>query len=387
MDEKIGGRRVPTEKIPVREAVGRILAADQFSKVDLPPFDKSAMDGYAVLEGDQHSRLRIEGVVTAGDPGTDKLLPGTTVKVMTGAPVPPGTARVVIVEEAVEEDGHVRFENPSPASNICKKAEDVAVGDRILKAGVRLGALEISNLISCGIGDIDVARPVSVAVISTGDELVDSFSNLSRGKIMNSNGPMLQELARKFSMTVTSEVSVTDEPSKLTAVIQQALREADMVVLSGGVSAGDFDFVPQAIEEAGLQIHFSRVAIKPGKPVTFATNENGILFGLPGNPVSVFLTFHLFVLHAAARLSGASYEPKTFNIRLANDYTRRSGERMVYVPCRITSDGFAEPVIYHGSAHLAALMQAEGFLIIPIGVRSMTSGAEVPLVMFGSRFG
>ncbi len=385
VDAKLHGRRVSTETVPVREAAGRILSADQLSRVDLPPFDKAAMDGYAILPGDPHDRYRMNGVLSAGagQAGAGALAPGTTVKVMTGTPVPPGAERVIKIEEAVEEDGYIRFENPSPATNICKKAEDIAVGDAIVRAGSRITALEIANLVGGGIADVNVANRVRLAVISTGDEIVDSPSMLSPGKIMNTNGPLLCELSREAGLTVVSEETVPDDRRSLMAALRRSLEAADIVVLSGGVSVGDFDLVPEAVLASGLEIHFSRVAIKPGKPLTFATGGEGILFGLPGNPVAAFLTFHLFVLRAAARLSGAPHEPKTFKIRLAEDLTFRAGKRTAFVPSRILRDGHVEPVTYHGTAHLAALMAADGFMVIPCNVSSLSAGAEVSLVTFG----
>ncbi len=385
VDREVGDSRVATERVPVREAAGRFLAADQRSKLDLPPFDKSAMDGYAIPAGDLCDEYRLAGIVAAGDQGIDVLASGTTVKVMTGAPVPPGAVRVVKVEQATERDGLVRLEQPSSASNICKRAEDVAVGQTVLEAGTRLEALHIANLIGCGIDEVEVARRVRIAVISTGDEIVDSVAELSPGKIMNTNGPLLSGLARRWGLATVREEIVPDDRAKLRRTLEQASAEADLVVLSGGVSAGDYDFVPEVITEIGLRIHFSRVAVKPGLPTTFATGDKGILLGLPGNPVAVYVMFHLFVLRAAARLSGGVYEPRAFKVRLAHELTRRSAARAEYCPGRLSGDGFAEKVSYHGSAHLAALMQADGFLVIPRSVDSLPAGAEVPFVSFTGR--
>lgn len=382
VDEEIGQRRVPTEIVPVRKAARRFLATDQRSKLDLPPFDKAAVDGYAILAGDARDEYRLAGIVAAGEPSNDTLAPGTTVKVMTGAPVPPGAARVVMVEQAAEQDGRVRLDEPSTARNICKKAEDVAVGQTVLRAGTRLGALHIANLIACGIGEVDVSRQVRLAIVSTGDEIVDSVADLSSGKIMNTNGPLLRGLAQRWGLAVAREDTVPDDKAKLRRTLEQALAEADFVVVTGGVSAGDYDFVPEVITDSGLQIHFSRVAVKPGLPTTFATGDKGSLFGLPGNPAAVYLTFHLFVLRAVARLSGGEYGPRRFKVRLAGELTRRSASRTEYCPCCISSDGLAERVTYHGSAHLTALTQADGFLVIPQGVTSLPAGARVTFVTF-----
>jgi molybdopterin molybdotransferase len=384
VDETLRGRRVATETVSVRDAAGRTLAADQVSAVDVPPFDKAAMDGYAVPPGNSRDGYRLEGVFPAGTEETVDLTlaPGTTAKVMTGAPVPPGTERVVKLEEAIEKDGYVRFENPSPAINICRKAEDIAVGDTIVKAGTRIGALEIANLVGGGVTDVEVARRVRVAVISTGDEIVDSPSLLTPGKILNMNGPLLHELSREAGLDVVREVTVTDDRDSLVAELRRSVNAADVVVLTGGVSVGDFDLVPESILEMGFDIHFSRVAIKPGKPLTFATGGDGVLFGLPGNPVAAFLTFHLFILRAAALLSGTRYELKTFKARLAEDLAVRAGTRTAFIPARISRDGLVERVTYHGTAHLAALMSADGFMVLPGGVSSLAESAEVSLMTF-----
>lgn len=376
-----------SERVPVREAAGRILRVSEHSKVDLPPFDKAAVDGYAVLAGDHREEYRLLGTIAAGELPRSELAPGTTVKVMTGAPVPPGTAKVIMVEQARERGGLVRFVKPGAAGNICRRAEDVARGQEILPAGSRLRALEIANLISCGVTDVKVSRRLNLSIISTGDELVDSPGLLAPGKIMNTNGPLLRGLAEKFALRVMREETVADHKSDLVAALERSLTEADIVVMSGAVSAGDYDFGPAAITASGLDTHFSRVAVKPGMPTTFATGARAILFGLPGNPVAVYLTFHLFVLRAAARLSGARYEPKSFRLRLVRSFSRRSTSRQDYYPCRISSEGLAEPTSYHGSADLAAVMRADGFLVLPPGPKSLETGTEAAFVTFDGESG
>lgn len=382
IDEQLRNRRVPSETIPVRNAAGRFLAADQYSKLDLPPFDKSAVDGFAVRDDFSGGELRLDGNVQAGDPGTGPLAAGTTVKVMTGAPVPPGTGRVIMIEYATESNGVVSFDNPPAKGNLSTKAEDVAAGDTILTAGSRIGAVEIANLIGCGITTVEVARPVTVAVLATGDEIVDSPADLTPGKIMNSNGPLMSHLAARYGMTVTHEETVPDDLDQLTSALRTALTKCDMVVMSGGVSVGEFDFVPEAVAACGLTIHFSHVSVKPGKHITFATGPGHILIGLPGNPVSVYLMFQLYVLRAAGLLAGTRYEPKQFKLRLAHDYARRSPKRTSFIPCRITNDGLAEAIEYHGSAHLPALMRADGFFSAEDGVKMIAAGSEVHVTTF-----
>ncbi|UCE60932.1 MAG: molybdopterin molybdotransferase MoeA [Phycisphaerales bacterium] len=385
VDREMRGWRVSVQTVPIREATDHYLAADQQSKLDLPAFDKSLMDGYAILKGDVREEYRLVGVVAAGEPGIDTLEPGTTVKVMTGAPVPAGTGKVVMVEQAIEREGRVRLEHTDSASHIRVKAKEVAAGQTILKAGTRLEAVHIASLISCGISEVEVYRQLCVTAISTGDELVNSVADITPGKIMNSNGPMLSGLARQWGMAVVREDWAPDDRAALRQSIDRGLSEADLVVLTGGVSAGDFDYVPEVIIDCGLEIHFSRVAARPGKPTTFATGEKGCLFGLPGNPVAAYMMFHLFVLRAAALLSGSTQKLRRFTVRTAHDITRRSTERAEFCPCRILDSGVVERVSYHGSAHLSALMEADGFLFIPQGVELLLAGAKAEFVMLSER--
>ncbi len=379
VDEALSDVRPQAEMVPVREALGRALLADAASQLDLPPFDKSAMDGYAVLEGDERDEYRLLGTVPAGEVGTEQLVPGTAVKVMTGAPVPERAGRVIIVEHTEERGDRLLVHRHSSAANICRKGEDVRRGDVVLRAGTVLSPVDVANLVSCGVTEVEVARRVRMAIISTGDEIVDSPDRIRPGRIMNANGPLLAALAAQFGLDVTAEQSVPDDREATRKVLRSALDAADVVVVSGGVSVGEFDFVTAALIDAGLDVHFTRVAVKPGKPMTFASGAGKLVFALPGNPVSVYLTFHLYVLRAVARMMGLEPPMREVDARLARDFSRRKTDRAEYVPARLI-DGTAEPLEYHGSAHLAALTRADGFLIMPIGVGSMEAGDPVTFV-------
>ena len=376
VDEALADVRPRAETVPVREALGRVLLADEVSRLDLPPFDKSAMDGYAVVAGDERERYRLLETVAAGQMPTARLAPGCAAKVMTGSAVPEGTGRVVIVEHTQEEGGAVLVHRHSSASNICRQGEDVRCGDTVLRGGVVLRALDVANLIACGVQEVEVARPPSVAVIATGDEIVDSPDLLRPGRIMNANGPLIAGLAREFGLPVAGEASVPDDREATAGALTEALAHADMVVISGGVSVGQFDFVAAALRDIGLQVHFTRVSVKPGKPMTFASGPAGLVFGLPGNPVAVYLTLHLYVLRAAARMMGLTPPAQHGRVRMGAAYRRRKADRAGYAPCRMR-DGVAEPIDYHGSAHLTALTEMDGFFVVPIGARAVEPGDEV----------
>jgi molybdopterin molybdotransferase len=194
---------------------------------------------------------------------------------------------------------------------------------------------------------------------------------------MNSNGPMLAALARQQGLPVAGRRVLRDDEEATRRGIRAALEEADMVVLTGGVSVGQFDFVLSSLGEAGLQVRFSRVAVKPGKPTVFSWSDGKCAFGLPGNPVSAYLMFHLFVLRAAARMTGAQPPVREIRLRLSHDFTRRKLERLEFVPACLDKDGMVSAVEFHGSAHLAAVLRADGFFQSPVGIARLKAGDEV----------
>ena len=378
VDKTMAHAKPVGETVSIRAAMGRVVIADQRSRLDLPPFDKSAMDGYAVPAGDEHDEYRILEVVPAGRVGKQALVPGTAVKVMTGAALPAGTGKVIMLEHAEERGDQMRVTKRDGASNICRQGEDVCAGDVVLAGGTVLGPVEIANLISCGIVEAEVAKRLRVTILSTGDEIVDSPDAIAPGKIMNSNGPMLAALAEQFGMEVAAEESIPDDKEATEAAIMRAVRAADITMLSGGVSVGEYDFVLSGLSAAGLTVHFSRIAVQPGKPTVYATTSDGrAVFGLPGNPVSVFVMFHLFVLRVSDRMACKNPEKREFLLPLGSEVKRRKADRTAFLPAKITKEGAVETVAFHGSAHLMALTSADGFLRIPIGVTEIAPGEEV----------
>jgi molybdopterin molybdotransferase len=387
IDAAVAGRRSPVEVVPVRRSAGRILARDQASRLDLPPFDKAAVDGYALPSATATGVFRVADAVMAGRPGSAaRLGPGVAVKVMTGAPVPRGTRRMVMVEHVEERDGRVCVTEPGGPSHICRRAEDVSRGERILAAGRRLGPLDVANLVSCGIRRVPVRSRPRIALLATGDEIVDDPSRLRRGRIMNSNGPLLSGLCAAHGLDVVVESRVPDDLGRLTDALRRALTQADLVVLSGGVSVGDLDLVPAALRRLGLRTLFSRVAVKPGRPATLAAGRKRVVFGLPGNPVSVYVMFHLFVLRAAARLSGSPVPERFIRLPLAREFRRRRADRSELIPVRLTAGGQVEPLPSHGSADLMALTDADGLARIGAGLLRVPAGAGVDFLPISVRW-
>ncbi|HHH75865.1 MAG TPA: molybdopterin molybdenumtransferase MoeA, partial [Phycisphaerae bacterium] len=259
------------ESVLSAEANGRIVACDIVSAVDLPPFNKSAMDGYAVA--DVCDTYRLIETVPAGVVPKLPLSPGCATKVMTGAPVPQGATRVIRVEYTRIENDLIVIENPERSANICPQGEDARIGDVVIQAPAVIGPAEIANLAACGVESATVYNRPAVGIISTGDEIVSSTRDLLPGKIMDVNSPMLKALCQSWQLAASGSWLVGDDPQETTDAVSQALDASDIVVISGGVSMGDWDFVPEAMRSAGLDIHFTRLAVKPGRPMTFASRE------------------------------------------------------------------------------------------------------------------
>lgn len=363
--------------VSLADALGRIISEDQFSRLSLPPFDKSAMDGYAIAEGDDREQYNVVGIVAAGDGAAMSVVAGTCLKVMTGAPVPEGTGKVIMLEDTVEEQEIVRIIRRRSGTHICRKGEDIRIGQRVLSSGKRLNAADIANLVACGLSSVDCVAPIRLSILSTGNEIVTSTDRIEPGKIMDANGPLLESLAQTFGMDVVRRSHVGDDVGETAKWIHSALSESDLVLVSGGVSEGDFDTVCPALRALGATIHFSRVAMKPGKPTVFATLGSKVIFGLPGNPVSVHLAFHLFVLRAVSVLLGSELFIHEYLLEIGTDYTRKNTERAQFVPCRLNRSAKPEPVEFHGSAHLAAISATDGYAMVPVGINTVKKGETV----------
>jgi molybdopterin molybdotransferase len=372
--------------VPVGEALGHTLAADQYARLDLPPFDKSAMDGFALPLGEA-TRYRVRQTLAAGSSPTGQLGPETAVKVMTGAPVPAGTARVVRVELVRQQGDWIEVLRHDRDTNVCPQGQDVRHGDLVLAAGTRITPADVGNLVAAGIVAVEVRRRIRLAIFTTGEEITDDPRTLRPGMIMDSNGPLLAALAARWGLEVVVQRRLGDDRRQTAEAIVAAFDAADLVVLTGGVSVGDFDFVAPALVDAGLTLHFQSVAIKPGKPVTFASAGRRAAVGLPGNPVAAFLGFHMFVLRAAARLAGTPWPVRVLRLPLGAETRRRNAERREYRPARLDDEGRVVPLEFHGTAHLAALRDAEGLFAVPRDCQWIGAGEQVEFLFVGRLLG
>ncbi|MFM5809423.1 molybdopterin molybdotransferase MoeA [Aeromonas veronii] len=299
-----------SEQQPLPEALGRVLASDIASPLAVPPFDNSAMDGYAVRLSDltAGTPLIMAGKAFAGQPYQGEWPAGHCVRIMTGAPVPAGTDAVVMQEETQADGDRITFlAQPEPGQNIRRAGSDIGKGACVLPAGTRLTPREMPLLASLGVATVTVRRPLKVAIFSTGDELKPVGTPLAHGDIYDSNRYGVRAMLARMGCDCLDLGIIPDDPAQLRAAFIRADEEADVLITTGGVSVGEADFTKQLLDELG-EIGFWKLAIKPGKPFAFGRLPRAWFFGLPGNPVSAMVTFDQLVQPALAKLAGQHFE-------------------------------------------------------------------------------
>jgi molybdopterin molybdotransferase len=364
------------EDVAIRQALGRVLAEDVAAERDVPAFANSAMDGFAVRSGPAGRTLGIVGESRAGAPATVTVGEGEAVRISTGAPLPDGADAVLQVELVTVDGVRVRLDDDVDVGrNVRPAGDDLRAGATVLPAGTRLGAAEIGLAVACGRGRLACARVPRVIVLATGDELVAPGEPLAPGQLHETNGLTLRALAIQAGADVVRADVVPDTEAQTRAAIGGGLGEADVLVLSGGVSVGPHDHVKPALKALAVDEVFWRVALRPGRPTWFGTRDDTLVFGLPGNPVSAMVTFLLFVRPALAALQGAPHEPDRLVARLGEAIPRHS-DRDECV--RVTlHDGVATPTGPQGSHQLRSMLGADGLAIVPAGDGSLAAGDEV----------
>jgi len=363
------------ESVPLEQALMRVLARDVHMDIDVPPFDKSAVDGFACRRTDLPGALLLAEEIAAGAMARRGLRPGECMSMMTGAPLPEGADCVVMKEQAeqVGED-RIRVAAAPESDHYCRKGEDICAGGMLMARGTRLGPQHLAALATAGCVQPAVFGRPRVGVIATGSELVAPEQRPTGGQIRDSNSAQLAALLRQLGCDPKYYGIAEDTSEALTAAFAQALEECDVLLSTGGVSVGAYDLVPEIAEMLGLTTHVRKVAIQPGKPMVFATSNECALFGLSGNPVSSYVQFLLFVQPYLLKRMGTDPAARSIRVPLAEDVSRRNTERMQWIPVRFTPAGEAAPVQYHGSAHLFSLMQADGLIALGIGEQSRTPG-------------
>ncbi len=382
------------ETLPLLYCFGRVTAADVVSPLNVPGFDNSAMDGYAVRLADLNSGapLPVAGKAFAGQPFHGEWPAGSCIRIMTGAPVPPGCDAVVMQEETEQTDGGVRVTAPVKAGqNIRRSGEDIALGATVFAAGQKLTAAELPVLASLGIPEVEVMRKVRVAIFSTGDELQLPGQPLQEGQIYDTNRLAVHLMLEQLGCEVINLGIIPDDPDRLRAVFIEADKAADVVISSGGVSVGEADYTKTILDELG-EIGFWKLAIKPGKPFAFGKLQNSWFCGLPGNPVSAALTFYQLVQPLLAKLSGnrASPLPARQRVRAATRLKKSPGrldfQRGILAP---NADGELEvrSTGHQGSHIFSSFSQGNCFIVLERERGNVEAGEWVEVEPFNALFG
>ena len=371
------------ETIPFTEASGRILNEDIYSDTDMPPFNRSAVDGYACRRKDLSMELEVVEIIAAGREPVKNVGDGQCSKIMTGAVVPEGCDIVFMVEESeITPSGKIRFTGSNPKLNISLSGEDVRKGDLVLEKSRQILPQDIAILASVGHVKVIVSKKPAIAVISTGDEIIEPERKPLRSQIRNSNAYQLLSQVSNAGGTGNYYGIAPDTGSGAIDIISKAITGNDIVILTGGVSMGDFDFIPSFLEKAGVRILFNRINVQPGKPTTFGVHPEALIFGLPGNPVSSFIQFETLIKPLIHKMMGSSWRQRSFLLPMGADYERKSASRMGWIPVKLNEKNEIIPVEYHGSAHITSLSLSHGIIAIMPEIKKLEKGTQVEFMPF-----
>lgn len=383
-----------SERVHLRAGLGRVLAAPVVVRFDVPSHTNSAMDGYAInaldLPAEGVVELPVVGSSFAGKPHREKLARGTAIRIMTGAVVPEGADTILIQERVEAGEGRIRVDGRhNRGQHVRHAGEDMKAGDLAFGAGRRLSAADLGVIASLGIAEVDVWRKPRVAFFSTGDELRSLGEPLGLGEIYDSNRYTLYGMLEQLGVTVVDLGVVSDDPVRLEAAFRAAARDADAVITSGGVSVGEADYTRDILGRLG-EVRFWKVAMKPGRPLAFGKLENAWFFGLPGNPVSVMVTFYEFVRPALDRLMGTTPRlPWTTTARVTDALKKRPGRVEFQRGClQRGANGqlSVTPTGDQGSGILSSMSQANCFIVLPLDSTRVEAGSEVVVQPFHGLF-
>jgi len=387
---RIRGRmtRIGAEAVSIWDAGGRVLAANLVAARALPPLDLSAMDGFAARAADLPATLPVAGAIAAGHPWAGPLPAGAVLRIMTGAAMPDGADTVVILEDAQVDGARVTLPASRTGANVRRAGEDVALGAHVLARGTRLDAGALALAAALGHVTLEVARRPRVAILATGDELVDVTVEPGPGQIVDSSAHAVAALVRAAGGEPRYLGVVRDDRAATTAALRGAL-DHDLVITTGGVSAGDHDHVRPALAEAGIELELWKVAMKPGKPIAFAVAPSGVpVFGLPGNPVSTMVAFELFVRPALLAMQGATaIDRPRAPVVLPDGYDKPAG-RAHYLRARLERDGATLVARVHpkqGSAMMTSMIGVDALLEIHAELTRVPPGTIVPAILLEAR--
>ncbi|HZE62399.1 MAG TPA: gephyrin-like molybdotransferase Glp [Pyrinomonadaceae bacterium] len=384
-------RTLVAERVELANALGRYLAQDIIADSDLPPFDRSQMDGYAVRAADTATvpaKLKIAGESAAGRGWHNELKQHEAVRIMTGAPVPVGADSVQQVELTRELGGGSEVEVLEPVTlgrSIVKRGSEIKAGQTVLRAGERINAGAVAVLASFGYAHVKVGRLPRVAILATGSELVKVAQQPGKDQIRDSNNFSISAYAALAGATIERLPLAGDDVAQLKQQIAGAAERSDIIVTSGGVSVGRYDFTKTVVQELGAEIFFERVALRPGKPTVFARLPNGTLvFGLPGNPVSVSVTFNLFARVAILAMQGTAETELESGTAVLSKSVKPAKDRDSYLPARLSTNEnaqlTAEPLKWGGSSDFVGFVRATALIIVPQASEIVEAGTKVQVV-------
>ena len=381
--------RLSSELVPLDRAAGRVLAQNVVATRALPGFDNSAMDGYAARSAELPGTLPVAGAVVAGQIDVPPVPTGAAMRILTGAPMPPGADTVVIQEDAARDGDRVTLPASPAGDNVRRTGEDVAIGEAVLAAGTRLSPWDIGLFAALGIAEVPVARAPRVALIATGDELVDVMTPPGPGQLVDSSVHALEALVGEAGGVADRLGIARDDLASLADRFAASLGY-DVVITTGGVSVGDRDYVHAALAAAGITLELYKVAMKPGKPFSFgmrAGSSPAPVFGLPGNPVSTVVAFELFLRPALLAMQGATVTARpTVTVRVAGGYRKQAG-RAHYLRAHVARDGdqlIATPHPKQGSAMLSSLVGCNALVVVGTELTELAPGAPAPAILLGA---
>ena len=378
-------RPIGAERVAMDRSLHRILAEDVISDGDIPPSDRAIMDGFACRRADTGRPLTIIETIPAGATPRKTVGPGQCARIMTGSVLPEGADCVVMVEHADRTGEHtIQCRTTEPLDYIRRRAQDLKAGQIILDKGIRIGPQHIAVLASVGNVKPLVAQRPRVAIVANGDELVDPAAKPGPAQVRNSNTAQLRAQLEGMCADVRDYGIVRDAPADIERTLAEALRDNDVVLISAGVSVGDYDLVPQALQRNNVRLLFEKIAIQPGKPTIFGLSQQGYCFGLPGNPVSAFVVFELLVKPFLYRLMGHAYTPLRALLPLETPLSRKAADRQCWLPCQVTPEGMVRPLEYHGSAHILSLCKADGLIRMEQGVAAIDNGTCVEVCLLST---
>jgi len=383
------------EKIPVEKSIGRILDEDIFSDINMPPFNKSAVDGYAVIAKDTVSvaykpvKLKCIGIIQAGENFCKKLRLGECVKIMTGAPLPENSDSVIMFEDTKKSGQYVELKKSVKKNeNVCIKGEDIKKGMKILSKGKEISVSDIGLIATVGKSFVEVIKKPQVSVLNTGGEIVSPGNKLSKNKIFNANGPMLLSLLESDNIKPSFLGIVKDKPEQLKKAFTVGLN-SDIFLVSGGCSVGDYDIVPNILKSLGVKNIFHKVNIKPGKPILFGKRGKTIVFGIPGNPISNFLSYFLFVQPAIYKMMGYKIIGPKFKTGIIKKTFYQKPGRKHFIPVKISKKNtnyFLIPIPSHGSADIVSLSKADGFMVAEKNISIIRKNSEVEFITWKKNY-